>query len=52
MVIDDWTRFCYVCLLKSIDEALHHFKIYKVVVENQLEKKIKSLQSDRGNNIS
>jgi hypothetical protein len=39
--IDDCTRFCYMCLLKSKYEALHHFKIYKAKVENQHEKKIK-----------
>jgi hypothetical protein len=27
--IDDCTRFCYEYLLKSKDEALHYFKIYK-----------------------
>jgi transposase InsO family protein len=46
--IDDCTRFCYVYLLKLKDEALHYFKIYKVEVENQLEKKIKRLRSDCG----
>ena len=46
--IDDCTRFCYMYLLKSNDEALHYFKIYKAEVENQLEKKIKRLWSDRG----
>jgi hypothetical protein len=46
--IDDCTRFCYVYLLKSKDEALHYFKIYKAEVENQLERKIKRLLSDRG----
>ena len=35
--IDDCTRFCYMYLLKTKDE-----------VENQLEKKIKRLRSDRG----
>ena len=34
--------------VKSKDEALHYFKIYKAEVENQLEKKIKRLRSDRG----
>ena len=47
-LIDDCTRFCYVYLLKTKDEALHYFKIYKVEVENQLERKIKHLRSDRG----
>ena len=47
-LIDDCTRFCYVYLLNTKDEALHYFKVYKAEVENQLEKKIKWLRSDRG----
>ena len=47
-LIDDSTRFCYVYLLKTKDEAMHYFKIYKAEVENQLERKIKRLRSDRG----
>src|SRR6266498_1641314 len=47
-LIDDCTRFCYIYLLKSKDEALHYFKIYKAEVENQLERKIKRIRSDRG----
>jgi transposase InsO family protein len=46
--IDDSTRFCYVYLLKSKDKALHYFKTDKAEVENQLERKIKRLRSDRG----
>jgi hypothetical protein len=46
--IDDSTRFCYVYLLKSKDEALYYFKTYKAEVENQLERKIKRLRSNRG----
>jgi transposase InsO family protein len=46
--IDDCTRFCYVYLMKTKDETLHYFKIYKAVVENQLKKKTKHLWSDRG----
>ena len=46
--IDNCARFCYVYLLKTKDEALHYFKVYKAEVENQLEKKIKRLRSDRG----
>jgi hypothetical protein len=38
--IDDYTRFCYVYLLKTKDKALHYFKIYKAKVENQLERKL------------
>ena len=35
-------------LLKSKDEALNFFKIYKAEAENQLDRKIKRLRSDRG----
>jgi transposase InsO family protein len=34
--------------LKIKDEALHYFKVYKAKVENQLERKIKRVRSDRG----
>jgi hypothetical protein len=46
--IDDASRFCYIFLLKSKDEALHYFKFYKAEVENQLERKNKRLHDDRG----
>jgi hypothetical protein len=46
--IYDSTRFCYVYLLKSKYEALYYFKTYKAEVENQLEREIKQLRSDRG----
>src|SRR5438128_48368 len=47
-LIDDATRFFYVYLLHTKDEALDYFKIYKAKVENQLERKIKRLRSDHG----
>jgi hypothetical protein len=31
-----------------LDEALEYFKLYNAEVENQLDKKIKRLQSDKG----
>jgi transposase InsO family protein len=46
-MIDDASRYCYVYLLKTKDEALNCFKTYKDEVENQLEKKIKRFRSDR-----
>ena len=46
--IDDCTKYCYVYLLKSKDEALDKFILYKNEVENQLSKKIKVVRSDRG----
>jgi transposase InsO family protein len=47
-MIDDVSRYFYVYLLKTKDEALNCFKTYKAEVENQLEKKIKYFRFDRG----
>ncbi|GJS30981.1 pol polyprotein [Tanacetum coccineum] len=41
-------HYCYVYLLKSKDEAIDKFVLYKTKVENQLGKKIKVVRSDRG----
>ncbi|GJX26750.1 pol polyprotein [Tanacetum coccineum] len=46
--IDDCTKYCYVYLLKSKDEAIDKFVLYKTEVENKLGKKIKVVRSDRG----
>jgi transposase InsO family protein len=46
--IDDASRYCQLYLIKTKDEALNCFKIYKAEVENQLERKIKWVRSDRG----
>ena len=45
--VDDSTKYCYVYLLKSKDEAIEKFALYKREVENQLNKKIKVLRSDK-----
>jgi transposase InsO family protein len=45
--IDDASCFCYIFLLKSNDESLCFFKIYKAEVDNQLDRKIKWLHDDR-----
>nr|GEY61691.1 Pol polyprotein [Tanacetum cinerariifolium] len=37
------SKFCYVYLINTKDEALNMFKTYKAEVENQLDKKIKIL---------
>nr|GEY67043.1 polyprotein, putative [Tanacetum cinerariifolium] len=46
--IDDCSKLCYVYLINTKDEALNMFNTYKAEVENQLDKKIKILRSDRG----
>jgi hypothetical protein len=38
-LIDDVSRFCYVYLLKTKDEALDYFKIYKAEVEKPTREK-------------
>jgi len=43
--IDDYSRFTYVYLLRTKDEA---FGKFKKIVENQKERQIKVLRSDRG----
>jgi transposase InsO family protein len=45
-IIDNASRYCYVYLLKTKEEALNCFKTYKAEVKNQLEKKIKRFRSD------
>ena len=47
-LIDDRTRYCYVYLLRSKDEALEMFQHFKNEVKNQLDRKIKAIRSDRG----
>ena len=47
-LIDDCTRYCYVYLLKSKDEAFEMFQHFKNEVENKLDRKIKAIRSDRG----
>ncbi|OMO97119.1 Integrase, catalytic core [Corchorus capsularis] len=46
--IDDCSRYVYVHLLKTKNEAFEAFKEFKAKVENQKERKIKVLRSDRG----
>nr|KAJ0219061.1 hypothetical protein LSAT_V11C300140140 [Lactuca sativa] len=46
--IDDVSRYCYIYLLHSKDEALDKFKIYKQQVELHKNELIKVLCTDRG----
>ena len=50
--IDDYSTFTRVYLLRNKDEAFDMFLSYKAEVENQLDRKIKRIRSDRGANIS
>ena len=46
--IDDYSRYTKVYLIKRKDGAFDVFLTYKAEVENQLNKKIKRIRSDRG----
>ena len=45
---DDYTRMIAVCFLKNKSEAFENFKIYKEMVENEMDSRIKCLRSDNG----
>ncbi|GKB75979.1 zinc finger, CCHC-type containing protein, partial [Tanacetum coccineum] len=46
--IDNASRFCYVYLLHTKDEALDKFKVFRTKVELQQESLIKRFRADRG----
>ena len=46
--IDDYSRYMYLYMLRSKDKALEAFKVFKVEVEKQCEKRIKIVRLDRG----
>ena len=46
--IDDYSHHMYLYMLRSKDKALEAFKVFKVEVEEQCEKQIKIVRSDRG----
>jgi hypothetical protein len=48
LLVDDYTRMTAVCFLKNKSEAFEDFKIYKEMVENEIDSRIKCLRSDNG----
>ena len=46
--IDDFSRKTWIYFLKGKSEVFSKFKEYKALVENQTDRKIKTLQSDNG----
>ena len=46
--IDDYSRYGYLYLIHEKSQALEVFKAYKAEVENQLDRTIKAIRSDRG----
>jgi transposase InsO family protein len=48
LLIDDYTRMTGVCFLKKKSEVFECFRIFKEMVENETDLKIKCLRSDNG----
>jgi transposase InsO family protein len=48
LLVDDYTRMTSVFFLKNKSEDFENFKIYKEMVENEMDSKIKCLRSDNG----
>jgi transposase InsO family protein len=48
LLVDDYTRMIVVCFLKNKSKSFENFKIYKEMVENEMDSKIKCLRSDNG----
>lgn len=48
LFVDDYTRYIFVYFLQNKNQALKCFKNFKALVENQSNKKIKTLRSDNG----
>jgi transposase InsO family protein len=48
LLVDDYTRIIAVYFLKNKSEDFENFKIYKEMVENDMDSRIKCLRSDNG----
>jgi transposase InsO family protein len=52
LLVDDYTRMTAVFFLKNKSEAFEKFKIYKKMVENEMDSKIKCLRFDNGGDFT
>jgi transposase InsO family protein len=48
LLVDDYTRMIAVCFLKNKSEAFENFKIYKEMVESEMDSRIKCLRLYNG----
>lgn len=48
VITDDYSRFCWVFFLKTKDETTPILKEFTILVENQLNKKVKGIRCDNG----
>jgi transposase InsO family protein len=52
LLVDDYTRMIAVCFLKNKSKAFENFKIYKEMVENEMDSRIKCLRYDNGGDFT
>jgi hypothetical protein len=48
LLVDVYTRMTTVCFLRNKSEDFENFKVYKEMVENEMDSKIKCLRYDNG----
>jgi transposase InsO family protein len=48
LLVDDYTRMTVFFFLKNKSESFENFNIYKEIVENEMDSRIKCLRSDNG----
>lgn len=48
LFIDEFSRMCWIGLMKHKDEAFEKFKSFKALVENESDRRIKCLRFDQG----
>jgi transposase InsO family protein len=52
LLVDDYTRVTIVLFLMNKLEASENFKVYKEMVKNEMDSKIKCLRSDNGGDFT
>jgi transposase InsO family protein len=52
LLVDDYTRMTAVCVLKNKLGDFENFKIYKEMVENEIDSRIKCLRYDNGGDFT
>ena len=52
LLINDYIGMTWVCFLKKKSESFKHFTMFKEMVENETELKIKTLRSDNGSEFT
>ena len=46
--IDDCSQYCWIYFMKQISEVFETFKVFKAMIENSYNKKIKSIRYNKG----